>query len=107
MISTKMSDLEKKEDSQVSVLMDTPDYPYGLEIRLDADLFKKLNIAEAPELGEEYTMLAKVKVCSVSAEKTALGQGFCASLQIVEMDLKEVEEPNEIEDAAEKIYGKG
>lgn len=107
MISTKMSELEKKEDSQVSVLMDTPDYPYGLELQVEADLFRKLNITEAPEIGEEYTMLAKVKVSSVRAEKTALGQGFCASLQIVEMDLKEIEEPNEMEDAAEKIYGKG
>ena len=88
MIDMKVSESEKKDMSQMSVLNDTPDYPYQLKISLNDESFKKLNIP-LPQVGQKMILSAVVTVVSVEQEKY---QGDKISneveLQIIAMDLK-------------------
>lgn len=94
MINLAMSEMEKKEESQpMSALYDTPNYPYGLKIQIDAETYKKLGFTEPPDVDAKMMLMAKVEVCSVYKEP---GKGdeknYSMGLQITDMELKEMPE---------------
>lgn len=84
-----------------TVEADSPEYPYGLSISLDAESMEKLNMSEMPEIGEEMLVMAKVRVTSLSQhEMEGSDKDKHVSLQITEMGLKDEEKR-----AADKMYG--
>jgi hypothetical protein len=45
----------------------TPEYPYGLRIRLEEDQIKALGLTELPETGASVTLSAQGEISSTSA----------------------------------------
>lgn len=90
MINLKMSPDEAKHEYGETALpqeIEQPKYPYGTSIYLDEMVMKKLGMENLPEVGSEMTLMAKVKVVSVS-ERERLGGEKCKNvdLQITEME---------------------
>lgn len=108
MINLQISDSEKKEQSQTSILYDTASYPYGMKLHVDPETYKKLGLSEVPDLGEKMIIIAHVEVSSLSK---APGKGdevmvdMC--LQVTDIDIKtaEIEEEEEQKDPASVMYG--
>ncbi len=83
--------------------VEKPQYPWGLEIRLEKDELAKLGINEAnlPGVGGLMTMAAYARVVSVRVEKMRGGDNeVCVSLQIEQMELGA-----EGASIAERMYG--
>lgn len=81
-----------------------PQYPWGLEIRLEKDELAKLGISESnlPQVGALMKMAAYARVTSVRVEKMqGGGNEVCVSLQIEQMELGA-----EGASIAERMYGK-
>lgn len=110
MIDMKLTPKPKKGDTMLGaeVTMDQPEYPYGLQIRLDNESLKKLGIGELPVIDAEFKLVALVCVTSVSAHES---QGSdephrSVELQIEQMELKPAkEEAGESKTAADRMYG--
>lgn len=82
-----------------------PQYPWGLEVRLEKDELAKLGINEAnlPQVGASMKMAAYARVTQVRVEQMQGGDNeVCVSLQIEQMELG-AEGPS----IAERMYGKG
>lgn len=102
-----ISDMEKKDNYQTSVLYDQSSYPYGLKIQLDAESYRKLGLGEPPKIGSKMMLLAHVEVCSIYKEPSkGDDHNYSMGLQITEMDLKPHEE-NKEETAESVMYGEG
>lgn len=85
--------------------MEKPQYPWGLEIRLEGDELAKLGINETslPQVGALMKLGAYARVTSVRVEKMQSGDNeVCVSLQIEQMELGA-----EGASIAERMYGKG
>lgn len=102
MIDMKITDKEKKEMSEVSVLKDAPSYPYGLCLCVDSETFKKLGIP-VPSLGDKLKLDAIVEVTALNQDRySGDKKGVNVSLQITEMELEAVDAENK--EASEVIY---
>lgn len=106
MKSMAITDEEKKENKVESVL-DTPDYPYGLELSLNRDTYRKLGFQKPPVIGQEFYVMAKAHVKDVSKTVEHGADSYSCSLQITEMDLKEKKEDKEKSDSNKStiLYG--
>ena len=62
-------------------------YPYGLTVSLEDNSLQKLKLKTLPEVGDEMTLVAKVKVTRVSSDETDKGANKSVSLQITSMRL--------------------
>jgi hypothetical protein len=93
----KMSRAEVKEymGPADSMIDNAPRYPWGLCIQLDNDSLEKLGL-DLPEVGEEMTLTATVKVTSVSSNETeGSNPSKSVSLQITDMALTGGDEADE------------
>ena len=82
------------------------EYPSGLNIYLNPETVKKLGITEAPKVGEEKMILAKVLCQSVSIDPNDDDTSeLSISLQITEMEIKGLDKEPEKKDAAASLYG--
>lgn len=107
MIDLKITEEEKKESAQKSVISDQEQYPHGLILNVDASNAEKLGVVEPPKVGDEMIVLAKVSVRSVFLDENVDGKKKCSfSLQVKEMGLKAKSEEKEEKDAGEMLYGK-
>ena len=89
MVSMKMDKEEAKEATQPDVA-DAPEYPYGLELRLDDKGLEKLGLASPPEVGKVMTITAKVVVTSASSHQTQGGEAEASSCwQITDMEIQD------------------
>lgn len=80
-----------------SVVSSSPEYPYGLRLRLDNVVVDKLGVG-LPKVGEKLMIEAYVEVVSVSANESKEGMQKSIELQITDMCL----EPREEEVAEEE-----
>ncbi len=91
LVSMKLSKSEKKtEDSMSMPMEDGPDFPYGLEIRLNRSQLEKLGFD--PEVGGEVMIEAKGVVTMYREEATRNGGGKpdCdANIQITDLGVVE------------------
>jgi len=78
-----------------------PIYPWGLCLRLSEKEIAKLNLDEAPEIGDMIHIFAMAKVTSVSANATENGENRSVELQITHMSVENEDEEDE-ESAAEE-----
>ena len=107
MIDMKLTDMEKKDNSQSSILYDQASYPYGLKVQLDVEAYRKLGLGEPPKIGAKMMLLAHVEVCSIYKEPSkGDDHNYSMGLQITEMDLKPHDEEKK-ETAESVMYGEG
>jgi hypothetical protein len=103
MTNMKMSASEAKEYSGDTIASDSPEYPYGLCIRLDDDALEKLGITALPAIGTEMMVMAKVIVKSTSAYSRQGGEDHKdVELQITDLELGQASASG---DAATALYG--
>lgn len=91
---------ERKEEAAEAKSMEPPEYPWGLQIRLENEELKKLGIKDLPEVGEEYHLEVVAKVTSVSENQYGDGRTErCVCLQIcmagVQLDESAADEKRE------------
>ncbi len=87
MVSMKMDKEEAKEMSQ-PVESDAPQYPYGLELRLDDKALAKLGMTQPPAVGTSMTITARVVVTTASSYQTQGGEAESSSCwQITDMEV--------------------
>lgn len=80
-----------------------PIYPYGLCLRLTEKEIAKLNLDEAPEIGDMIHIFAMAKVTSVSANATEGGENRSVELQITHMSVENEDEEDAESDAEERM----
>lgn len=89
MVSMKMSAEEaKKSDMCYAEGSNPPEYPYGLEIRLDDAGLAKLGMSAPPQVGAELVITAKVTVVSSSQYQRQGNEAEMSSCwQITDMEV--------------------
>lgn len=106
LVSMKITkaDREPKADSVVSEV-EAPEYPWGLQVRLDEKAIEKLGI-DLPKVGSEQMLIAKVSVVSVSssAHNGPAGKSKHRSIELQITDLCLEDAPAEKSDAAAELY---
>jgi len=101
MVDMKLSEMEKKEEAQDSVL-ERPNYPYGLRLHIDSETYKKLGLGEC-KIGEKLNVKGVGMVMSVSAEEVKGDEKeMSMSLQIVDLELSKEKSEKSAESV---IYG--
>lgn len=107
MKSMLISEKEKKDMAESSVIADTPKYPYGLKLHFNEESYSKLELPDVPKVGQKFMVLAYAEVCDVSMNKNIDDRpNVNFSLQIMDVDLKEKEKKEE-KSAADTLYGSG
>lgn len=100
MTSMKMKKADMDTDMPQAASGDSPQYPYGLTLHLDAMCMEKLGMKEPPAVGTKLMLHAMVEVTSVSQYKSKDATDGSVALQITDMELEGKSS------AAEKLYGK-
>lgn len=96
LVDMKYTKAEAKAEAAEYSKPQGPEYPWGLQIRLEDDELKKLGITSMPAVGEEMSLDVVVRVTSVSESQYADGRADrCLCLQIVQMGVEEDDEPGE------------
>ncbi len=106
MIDMKVSKKDAEKETPEAIEQTEPKYPWGLQLNMDNDELKKLDLMdEKVEVGDEMTIRAVCKVLSVS-EDESLNMGTRKNIryQITEMEIEGDTEPEKM---AKKIYKKG
>lgn len=86
--SMKMTKAERDSRNEPKSVIEDTVYPWGLQIRLDTEALEKLAIDKMPEVGDEMTVVARVKVSSVSSNESTGGKNKNLELQITDMCLE-------------------
>jgi hypothetical protein len=99
------SDVERQQEKYSKPApADAERYPYGLELHLDNQVLDKCGLDELPEVGSTMTLMATVKVTSVSSRDEVDGdKRNSVSLQITAMGLESDATDNTKK--VEKLYG--
>jgi hypothetical protein len=106
LVNMKLPPPEPYKPPPETVLAEGPKYPWGLCLRLDDDALTKLGIADLPDVGTEWTVVAKARVTSARAEEYAgeggSGSHKCLELQITDLGLEPAGDDEG--PAADKLY---
>lgn len=103
LVSMKIDAKAREKKYEESALVDRPEYPWGLQLRLDEEAIAKLGI-DLPEVGKDLMIVARVNVTSVSSHDSATGgKNRGIELQITDMCLEA--DTGEGGAAADKLYG--
>lgn len=83
-------------------MLEAPQYPYGLSIRLDNDSLEKLGMSDLPKAGKKMKLMAMVEVVGSSQHTMKGGKDMkSVELQITSMGLESDSE----KDASKELYG--
>lgn len=106
LVDMKYTKAEAKAEAQEYSNPSTgPEYPWGLQIRLEDEELSKLGIKALPEIGAEFHFTVVATVQSASQTQMASGKtDRCVSLQITMLgvDLKESAEEEKGEKSTPK-----
>lgn len=103
MKNLKINEEEKKEMMSAPSALDQPSYPYGLKLHICDDTFKKLELKDAPKVGEVFMIIGKAVVQDVHMEQEFDEQKeYSFSLQLTDMDIKKEEQKK---DPSTVLYG--
>lgn len=81
-------DPEEARELAAPEAADAPQYPYGLELRLDDKALAKLGLTTPPAVGTQLTITALVTVTSASSYQTQGGEAEASSCwQITDMGI--------------------
>lgn len=107
-VDMKLSKKDKKElFNQVTAPGGSqgPDYPWGLQVTLDAEALDKLGTKDLPEVGQECVITATAKVTRVSQSASERGKGHrSVEYQITKLAINHDEDSDK---AFEAGYKKG
>lgn len=107
----KSMKLDKSDREETKAMpdapIDTPVYPWGLQVRLDETSLDKLGLDSLPKVDGELMLIAKVRVVSVSSNEHSKGgktthKHKSVELQITDLALDDV--PAEKSDT-KTLYG--
>lgn len=102
LVNMKLSKQKKKEMSEPT-MMDGPEYPWGLQIRLDTETIEKLGMDSLPEVESVVDVVAKGKIVSVSTSDAEKGKkNRNIEIQITDLSVA-AEKPKK--DIAKELYG--
>ncbi len=87
LVDMRRTEADKAED--MSVEIETADYPYGLCLCLDDGILEKLDLEDDMEAGDTITFMATAKVTSVSAREVGGSVQKRVELQITNMGFDE------------------
>ena len=96
LVSTKLTDADKKEEA-VEVAS-PPDYPWGMRLRFDDVLMKKIGLTDVPEVDDILAIIAKGRVCEVWSRDGSNGED--AGFEVVIEEIC-VNDPDEVAETAE------
>lgn len=98
--------LEKQEiEKPVESLMSAaPEYPYGLCLHIDNEIYKKLQMAEPPEIGQKLDVMAQATVVGVNLDSGPSGSKVSFRLQITDLGLKSAEK-KDVKEIEKSLYG--
>lgn len=88
-----MIDMRTGNEAQGSLLgaqeENTPNYPYGLRLNLDAATLKKLAMGDGnmPQIGQQFCLDALCEVIAVSMDDGQSEVGYSMALQITALEL--------------------
>ena len=102
MKSMKLTEEEMKEKVSPQPALEREQYPYGLCIHLDDEMYKRLEVGDTPKVGDEFMILAKATVKEVRKEMNNQADDTSMTLQITDMDMKKEKEKK---DTATELYG--
>lgn len=92
---------ERNEPSKSTAIGSSPEYPYGMTLRLEDDQLKKLGMDSLPKVGASIALEATCKVVSVSKNESVQGHSSrCVELQIQKLGLDT--EPDGMEGAIKR-----
>lgn len=101
LVSMKLSKADQKEEmSPISAT--TPQFPYGLCLRLDGDELDKLGITALPSVGDEFRINASGCVTSVAELNRADAESRNVEIQITMLGLENEGQPDGDESIAEE-----
>lgn len=104
MADMKMSQSELNNYESIEV--ESPEYPYGLSIYLDNDSLKKLGKTAADfSVGEDLSIVATVKVKSISSNQGHSGNKDSVDLQITDLEFTDSSGGADDDRRAESLYG--
>lgn len=104
MAYTKEELKAKKEEYSGKSIGDMPMYPWGLELRLNDDIIKKLGVT-LPDVGGEVIITAKASITGKNARKEADGDTKSSmELQITDMEISASTTVDKAA-ASETLYG--
>jgi len=89
MTDMKMSKAEKKMYPRSVGSTSGPDFPWGLEVRLDSAALKKLGIESLPAAGEDCMIHAMGQVTRVEESATEKNQERSMTIQITKLSLSQ------------------
>jgi hypothetical protein len=92
----------KAEAPSVISKPEGPRYPYGLELRLDDEVLKKLGSSGLPDVDDVVLIQAKAKVTSVSSSDYGDGTHRNICLQVTDLAV----EPEKKKKTEDVIWGK-
>jgi hypothetical protein len=97
MADLKMTKAEKKETMPSAVAADSPQYPYGLTLRLDSSSLDKLGISKLPKVGAKVMVHAIGVITSVSQHESKNNDSRNVEIQLQEMGVDSAEPATEKE----------
>lgn len=106
LVSMKLDKAEQKKMMEPSLAEgDRPLYPWGLSISLDSDALDKLGLAQLPDVGESYMLVAMVDVTNVSSNESEGGKSRSVGLQITDLCLED--EAKNVKSVSDALYTAG
>lgn len=101
LVDLKYTKADQKEEQAEMKMPPTPEYAWGLQIRLEREELDKLGVKKLPSVGDEWHFNAVAEITGVSESHMASGKDeCCVTLQIKMMGL-DLEESAD-EEAGEK-----
>lgn len=93
----------KAEATKYDSIAGQPEYPWGLQIRLEDEELTKLGIKSLPDVGDSFTLTVVTEVQSATETKMASGKtDRCVCLQITQLGVDASEEEEEDDKPAAK-----
>lgn len=93
MANMKFNKKPKKKELTCMSESDTPEYPWGLSIRLEKEQLEKLSFNPG-SVGDKVIFVATAEVTSISKQDYKEGSEYDVSLQIQDMEVKQDSENN-------------
>jgi hypothetical protein len=102
LIDMKLSDEEKKEQTQPPAEMEGEQYPWGVCLDLDDGTLAKLGITKLPEIGTVMVVEARAKVVGINEAANESAESKSVRLQIIEMGVQADAKPRS---PGQRVYG--
>jgi len=102
MVDMKLSPKERKEAEEPSI--ESPKYPWGLQLSLDEEQISKLKLDKALGVGESVSLRAVATVSSVSSHESVESSKGASEHVSIQITALEVQVEKSDAEKASKLY---